>query len=203
MSKIKGIIPKQNFEFIKEQIAIIIADEIDNQFVLTSNPDFKVVGYLDRNTPFSHAELPATSVTFDDSNWTNEHLGSATGMYLFSIDSIYKAKTTDAERGDRLAKMKSDRLAGMIAYILRDPIYKTLGFPPGFIGNVSVNRIVGGMPAKEPDAENVSISRVFILVKAQESNELLEPTVLEEFLTEVRIENTDKGYRYLGVNYPI
>lgn len=62
MAQINTIIPVQNFELIRDRIALILATEINNQFVLSGNEDINCYVWLERSTPFDKIENPIINV---------------------------------------------------------------------------------------------------------------------------------------------
>ena len=62
MAQIYNIIPVQNFELIRDRIALILATEVNNQFVLSGNEDINCDVWLERSTPFDKIENPTINV---------------------------------------------------------------------------------------------------------------------------------------------
>ncbi len=203
MSKINNVIPKQNYEFVGMRIADILTDEIDNQFKLTYDTDLDLDEiFLERMVPIDVAEMSSINVFLSTGTYDNKHQASVRGEYTFIIECTAKASTTGDLRGDTSASLKAQRLAGLVRAILENPIYRTLGFAPPFIQRTLVGEIKMGVPKGNPDSNNVSIAMLQFTVVVAETTSLLEPSVLAEFLTTVKLDETEQGYQYKGENYP-
>ena len=200
MAKINTIIPTQNYELIRDRIAIILADEFQNQLFLTYDVDVDPVIFVERSNPFDKEELPAVNVSMAVGNFANKNLGSSDGTYQFNIDFYTRSKSNAATGGDIISTKKLHRMIGMARYILEDPIYKTLGFNPGFIMHTICTEIIIKQLDKD-DATNTAMGRLIFTVKANESNRLLSPSIALGFDTKVTIEISNEGYYYVTNNY--
>ena len=199
MAKINNIIPPQNYEFVRDQVADILNDEIGNQVLLTGDYDQDAEVYVERNTPFNESELPAVNVSLDSGTWDNKHQGSVAGLYIINIDSVFNANTTRTEAGDTTASLEAQRMAGKVRAILEDPIYKTLGFVPPFISRTYCRELKIGSP-NVPDMKNTIVARVALYVQVCETTPLKVPNLIESYVTTVRLGNSGRGYTYEGVN---
>ena len=63
MPKITQAIPPQAFEIIRNRIGLILAEEIDNQSILTYDPDLDLTVWVERTVPFDKTELPSVNVS--------------------------------------------------------------------------------------------------------------------------------------------
>lgn len=203
MAQIKGIIPAQYFEVIRDRIAEILADELDGQVLLTYDTDLEVKGvYVERSVPFDNTEMPAINVSFSGGDYNNQTVRDADGSYSFFIDVFTQAKTTDDDRGDKLAMFKLHKLLGVCRAIIQNPIYKTLGFEPPFIMSRQISSIVIAAP-KEGEALKVVMGRLILAIVAPEDTQLLTAELIAGFDTQVKLALTDKGYIYSGDNIPV
>lgn len=202
MAVITNRINPQGDEIIRDRIGEILKDELDNQY-LQYNSDAAVEGvWIERVVPFDITELNAVNVTTPKGDYENWHQGSMDGVYMFNIDVHTMAPSTDTDGGDMRSHFALKRLLGICRYILSDPKYKTLGFAPGFIEWV---RIMGyDIKANYRDRDglwatalNSAMGRLSISVKANETNTLIVPPLLEEHITQLRLALTNKGYKYL------
>jgi hypothetical protein len=205
MSRINHIITPQAFEFIRDRVAEILKDELDNQFLMSYDADLDVAVEVERSTQFDESELPALNVMIENGAWGQKHMGSSVGTYLINIDAVTSSPATPTQPGDSSSAMKGQKLAGKIRCILEDPQYKTLGFSvlaPGkpFIVRVFCSAMQFGTN-HGPDANNQSTSRVVLTVEAVETADLLIPKLIAGYDTVVKMGNTSTGYAYTGENY--
>ena len=202
MGQIKKIIPAQFFEVIRNRIAEILVDELDQQVLLTYDTDLEAKVYLERFVPFDNSELPAINVSFSAGDYNNQTARDVDGTYSYFIDVFTQAKTTDDDRGDKLAIFKLHKLLGVCRAIIQNPIYKTLGFEPPFIMSRQISRIFIAEP-KEGDTLSVVMGRLILTIVAPEDTQLLTAKLIKGFDTQVKLFLTDKGYIYSGDNIPV
>lgn len=200
MSNITTIIPRQQFEFIRDRIFEILVDEINGQYILTSDSEFNILSFIERNTPIDKTECPAMVVSYAKSDFSNKHQGSTDNAIVFNIDFFTNSKSNIADGGDKLSALKLHKLLGVARYILEDPIYKTLGFTAPYIMKSYVSEINIAAGNKE-DATNTSMGRLTFNVVCNETNVLKTPELIEGFNTQVKIDNSGKGYFYEGQTY--
>ena len=102
--------------------------------------------------------------------------------------------------GDQASMFKVQKILGVCRAILSDPRYKTLGFEPPFVMNRHVENIESPKP-KNSDLKSVVMARLPILVRLPENVELLTASLIEGYDTQVKLAETDKGYKFVGDNY--
>jgi hypothetical protein len=197
VSKITIPIPEQNYELIGHRIAEILTDELDMQAILNYEPNLEVSVWRERTKAFASTELPAININFPIGNYGNDHQGSSDGTYTFFVDCHTQSKDDENETGDIRANKKVQRLMGVCRYILKDPIYKTLGFAPGFVQRVSVQSITIAQP-DQGDEMNGAMARLVFIVQANERNTLLNPPLIAGYETTVKMNESDEGYFYEG-----
>ncbi len=195
MANITGIISTQAFELIRDRIGAILADEIAGQYVLTADDDINADVYLERSNPFDKEDTPAVNVSFSGGNYSNEHQGDSVGVYTYDVDVYTKASSSDSVGGDVASMLKVHKLAGICRAIIRDQYYKTLAFTPPFIRRVTV-KDVNIAQMDSGDAANIAQSRLTIEVTVNETTELLDTVLIGEFVTQVKLNETDKGFIY-------
>lgn len=205
MSRIGHIITPQAFEFIRDRVANILQDELDNQFLLSYDPSLDIGVEIERNTPFDESDLPAINVSVDAGTWANKHQGCTTGTYQINIDTVTSGSASPGKSGDSVSAIKGHRIAGLVRCILEDPQYKTLGYstvPPNkpFVVRVYCSDIKFGNSGAA-DANNQVTSRVVLTVEAIETADLIIPNLIEGYDTVVKMDNTSQGYFYQGENY--
>ncbi len=197
MAKILNIIPPQNYELIRDRIALVLADEIDNQVVLSYDPYIDVTVYCERTKTFDKTEMPAVNVSLANGSYGNKHQGSIDGTYIFNIDVYVNSKSTLAQDGDVRSAFNLQKLLGIVRYVLEDPLYKTLGFAPGFIMTSKVNDFNFAVP-ENMDSMNHMMARLTYSVTANEKNTLITPNVIDSYITTLKILESEQGYLYAG-----
>lgn len=202
MALITQIINTQAFEFIRDRIGEILFDELNNQFLLSGDYDLDVDVTIESNFPQTNkTALPVVNVSLANGKYDNKDSGgNVSGSYQFNVDIFANSETPAAGQGDRLAALKMHKLMGMCRAILEDPIYKTLGFTPPFISRVFISDVNISEPNKE-DALHTIIGRLIFNVQANEKIKLIPPTLISGYETGVRINNTNRGFQFIGVNY--
>lgn len=199
MSLITGVIPAQGFELIRDRIGAILFDEIQNQGVVGGDVFLTSVKvFSERSNSFDKTELPAINVCVAGGNYGNKQQGNSDGTYTYNVDVFCNAKTSDGEAGDEKAAVRMERLLGICRYILEDPLYKTLGFAPPFIGNthcVEINIAAAG----KDDADTTRMGRLTFSVRCAETNSLIVPVLIGSYVTHV-ILSEGQGYVWEGVS---
>jgi hypothetical protein len=213
---IPGIIPQQNFEKIRDRIGLIIFQELENQFDLSGDqnlqrPQFNsseypesLLVYIDRVVPIDEAEMPVINVSYSGATYENNTPLYSDGANTYFIDVYAKAQANEDDNetdADRLAAIKLSSILGKIAFILRHSNYKTLGFEPGFIGNIKVASITifgSFRNESQQDLNRGLIGRIVFEVRATENTVPIEPRNANGFFTTVKLSLTDKGYVYIG-----
>jgi hypothetical protein len=194
-SKINVLIGRQNYELIRNRIGEILIEELDNQFTVLGNTFAKAIVTVEGNNVVDSTEMSKVLVSLQKGNFNNEHYGESTGLFIFNIDCFCKSKSSDIVDGSSNAAFKAQALAGIIRYIIRDPWYNTLGFTPGFIGNVTVSEIQIG-ESDPKDLLNTVGARVQVQVKCIESNSMPTPTLMNNYQTSVVLGTSAQGYLY-------
>jgi len=193
MAKIDEIIPPQAFENIRDRIAEILIDELNNQFVLTYNPEIDATVFVEKFINFDETDLPAINVSLGRGNTDNKNAMASDGSYRYFIDVYTRAKTSPSGPGDTLATKKAHKIMGLVRYILEHPEYVTLGFARPSI----LNTLLESMSFQDPtekDGNNIVMGRSVFMVKATESENLIVPNLIEGFETSVKIDESSVGY---------
>ena len=198
MSLINIPIQPQAYEIIRDQIAIILATEIDNQGVLTYDP--KLLGmkvFVEAINPEDKVELPLINISFVKGVFGDLKVqdGTTKGIYTFFIDVYSNAKQTDNERGDKTSALLLQNILGKCRVIIDHPVYRTLAFATGFIFRVNSKEINIRDDGKN-DALNSRMGRLAVEVQAQELTSLPDGILLAGSDTTVKINETDDGYFY-------
>lgn len=196
MSKINHVIQPRAFEYIRDRIGTILADELNNQFVTFGVQEAKATITVEGDKVVDSTEMSTVLVALSKVPFDNAHAGEARGRHSFNVDCFCRAKTTDANDGAVLASFKAQRLIGLCYAILKDAAYDTLGYTPGFIQNITINNIGIGDPS-DKDAMCTVMARMTIDVTANETTQLFTPTLITGYLTTILVGgSTVAGYQY-------
>ena len=188
-------IPTQRFELIRDQIALILGEELANQADLQSNDLFDATIFVERISPPDQTEMPCINIFFVRASYTDQNpILSKSDPATFYIDVYANANDTQETRGDQLAALKLHKLIGAIRYILEHPHYIRLGFTEKFIHHTQVTSIDIAEPKGEPDAVNTVFGRLTFDVTFNEVMAELTGTSGQVFNTTVKIDTSEKGY---------
>lgn len=184
---IEEVIDSGNFEIVRNQIAIILAEEIFNQLELTNN-DMQLGIFLERTIPIDNSEECVINVSVANVDYQDHTLVSMQGSYNFFID-VY-ANQIDSP-------YKLQKLLNYVRYILSNQRYRTLDFAPGFIGGTYVNSFEINEKMLAQDSDFVSISRLIFNVRITEceTHNLGVDLYLNE--TNYKICNSELGYKVI------
>lgn len=202
-AKIENIIPRQKYEFVRDRIALIVAEELANQADLGAvEANLKAV-YIDRMVPPNLAEMPMANVSFKRINYENQTPIQADGSNTYYVDIFTSAKFKDDERGDTKSSNDAARVGGMVRAIIENPIYRTLDFAPPYLSRVTVDSIeMAELNADSKDANSTIVCRVTITVQMPEKTQLLEGINANGVEAVVKLSTTDKGYKYVDLKTP-
>jgi len=198
MAQINTVIPQQNFELIRDRIAVILATEVANQFVLSSNSEIDCDVWLERTNPFDKIENPVINVSLASDTFDLKNAGTdVRSTAVFNIDCFTSSKTNSGENGDQKAMFKLHRIVGMCRAILEDQAFVTLNFTPPFISRTSVDSINIANPDRL-DATNQTMGRLAFTVVFHEGTPLITPPQIAQWYTTVKLDETEQGYVYWG-----
>jgi hypothetical protein len=198
MSLITLPIQPQAFEIIRDQLAIILASEINNQGVIL--PDSSLLNmkvFVEAIAPEDKEDLALINVAYVKGSYGDQkdQTGATKGVYIYNIDIYTNAKQTASSRADKTSALLLQKLLGLCRVIIDHPLYKILNFSPGFIHRVNCKEINIRDEAKN-DALNSRMGRLTIEVQAQESISLPSGVLLTMSNTTVNINQTSDGYYY-------
>ena len=192
-------IPKQNFEACGEQIGAVLTLELDNQKVIQGLTDTIKV-YHERGVPYDKAEGVMINVQLDNIKLDNHTEANVHAGTNYVID-VYGGGVSDSgSSGDQNASRKVQKYIGMILYILESTRYNTLGLPAGYIGGTYVDNVQMYEVEGNQDARNVKMGRIVFRVRLFEKQDLWAATLLAGGDTGVKLDLTDKGYKYELIN---
>lgn len=193
-------IPQQNFEIVRDRIALILADEISNQSaILPATPDLNPTVWTERFVPFSHVEFPAVNVIFSSGNFVDQYTTHDLAVHKYYIDVYAKSPTIGSDGGDKLASIKLHRMLGICRAILENPQYRTLAFAPPSLQHTKVVDISIEQPQNNQDAESVVMGRLTFDVHVPEKMQLLTANNISGWETSVELNESLKGYEFSNV----
>lgn len=198
MPKISSVIGPQNYELIRNRIAEILIDEIEGQKFLGNDIGLKVL-YIENHLPVNHTNLPCIVISTSKGTYKNKSQKSIDGNYDFFIDIIQKSKSTDDDNADKLSAVYVQKVIGIIRTILESPMYNTLGFEKPF----SCRSIVSGIEfgtMKDVDEKNVQLGRLTYNIDVPETMKFIQPVLIYEFVTSVKLDDSNSGYVFSGQN---
>ena len=171
MALIQDPILPQNFEIYRDQIALILADELSNQFVL--QPTLEILNatiQVERFIPVDVSEMPLISVRFFNAETERDHQTAAQVKNTYVVDVFTKATFSEDEsvRGDSQSFKDTSRLLGVIQRILKAPEYLTLGLTNGGVRRTNIE---GWTPLdfqRNEDRESVASGRLVFEVYGTE-----------------------------------
>jgi hypothetical protein len=190
-------IPTQRFEIIRDQVALIIFDELQNQLVRRPlETEFGAGVWVERGITFDRAELPAVKVYFAKSNYDQDGRVSSQGACQINIEVTAKGRSSLTTEADEVAAKVCQKLLGAIRYILKHPTYNRLAFTGRpYIKGITVTDIRMAEPTEQGDGFRSVAGQLILGVRYEEDNgDLTSETQLGSF-TSIKISDTDKGYK--------
>lgn len=179
-----------NFEIVRNQIGIILAEEIYNQLDISGN-DMHLGIFLERTIPIDNSEEAVINISVANVDYQDHNLVSMQGSYNFFID-VYAVQID--------SPYKVQTLLNYIRYILSNQRYRTLDFAPGFIGGTYVNSFEIETKLLSQDSDFTRTSRLMFNVRIMESENM---NVGENFYlneTNYKICESELGYKVILKN---
>lgn len=198
--RITSIIPKQNFELVREQVGAILFIELENQKSLQGF-SYPINVYSEYSGGMGIEDEVNINVSLSSSNFGGKTQKDSQGNTVFNIDIFSNAKETQNKTGSELSAIKIQKFLGMIRFILSHTDYKTLGFELGFLGGTYFESYeFTDQNYFVQDAANVKMCRITFAVRIQENQTMSPTNVLEGNETNVKLDLTEKGYKYKFIN---
>lgn len=196
MAKINYQIGSRAFELIRNQIAVILKTELDNQILMDYLVDLDADIYVGRTRPFALADMPAINVDFASNNYSNKDFQSVDNNCTFFIDVYMGYESEENETfdyGDQLASINCQKLLGICQAILDNQEYSTLDFAPPFICTTKCDSIQIA-DAKDGDNSNTRMGRLTFSVRVAENNTLGNGNIVSLSTSQYTIGESEKGY---------
>jgi hypothetical protein len=203
--KLNYTIAASNFESVRDKIATILKEEMDNQALRRGtpqaaplpnipNPDYTASFYTERYTPIGKEEGNVITVDIDNTQLDNQTPVSQSLECSFNIDIYTAAKQTTSNYGYYNSAVKLHRLAGLVRHILQSPYYDRLGLVNGIIERRSVSRIQFAKVNDEQDSAFMRMARIVFVVRINENSNQITPITADGYDTIINIEETEKGF---------
>lgn len=203
--KLNYTIPASNFESVRDRIATILKEEMDNQALLRGTPqtpplpnipntDYTANFYTERFTPIGKEEGNVITVDLDGGSLDNQTPITQSFECRFNIDIFTGAKHTLTGEGYYNSAVKLHRLAGLVRHILQSPYYDRLLFSDGIIERRSVSQIQFAKVNDEQDATHTRMARIILTVRMIESSNQITPITAAGYDTIINIAETELGY---------
>ena len=194
---IKELIPSQNFEIVRDSIGFLLSQEINSQKQKQNSRFTEDVNvFLERTTPIDNSEEVVINVNLASSDFNNKTQKDSQGKTFFNIDIYSKGAASSIESGSLNSSLKLHKYIGLVRYILQHTEYKTLGLPSGFIGGTNFENFTIMEYSNKEDSDFFKMAVISFSVRIQESQSMSETIDLNEIFTNVKIEETEKGYIY-------
>lgn len=207
-AKLDFIIPKSNFELVRDRIALILKEELDNQALLQGtisteippdptipNPDLVTNIFIERFTPPDKSEGNVLIVKIADGRFDNQAPISQVGSMNYFIDIYTNGEESQSEDGYFDSSSRLQRLAGLVRSIIQNPVYDRLSFANGIIQKRSVSNIQFADVSDEKDAVFTRMARVTLSIDVYESQTGISAIDAEGYDTQIKIALTNKGYK--------
>lgn len=189
-------VPKQGFEGVTIRIAEILKANIEHQ-KLSQGLENNVDVYYERSVPYDKSEDIVVNVWCGNVNLDQHNQFEAQNNILFNIDTTIQGPENDSFDGDQVNSSLLKKITGWIRYILSNPLYVTLLYENGRVGGRYVQSIEFLDRTNNQEANGILMSRISYLVRYYEIDKEGEHPSYESLFTDIRIENTDKGYQLI------
>jgi hypothetical protein len=195
----------QNFEIVANRIGSILLEEIENQKKIQGFDDTVEV-FNERIEPFSKEQDVQITIAFREAQYGGQTVRDSQGEYFYFIDIFASGYGFDDVSPSIVAKNKLFRYVGLARYILTSGKYLTLGFPPGFIGGKYIEKITLDTDYSNfgnhsnYDGSYIRFARIIYKVRVQENQALWEGVALQGNTTNVTLDNTNKGTKFIFNN---
>lgn len=197
MALITSEILPQQFEVIRDRIADILIAEIQAQLDLNSTLSELVDGHveigIERSIPINYSETTIINVSYGSGEYGNQDTKQSEGSHIYFIDVFATGCETTGIRGDVSSARKTQRILGICRAILESSHYMTLGFTAPsisrrYVGRIDISEI------QNNDSVAASMGRMTFYVRVPEGNIINETRIMNGYITQIKIAETDKGF---------
>jgi len=194
----ESILP-QGFEQVGTRIGEILFDELTSQKTKLNFPE-DVIVYKERITPGSVEEEVYYNILYSSSDNTLQSQKDSNCRTLYFIDVYTSGKEKNGVTGSQISSDRLLKFLGLARGIFAFTGYNTLLFEDGLIGGVMIENIQTQDPSFMEDSNFSRFGRITLAVKILESQSMWQGTALATMQTTVRLEQTNKGYKYISDN---
>ncbi len=198
MPLITAEISNQAFELIRDRIAEILLNELEAQVTNNYAPELETEVYIERRIPFDKTELDfsAVNVTFGGGELSSENIKDGSLSYRYYVDIFVNAKHTSTNSADKRSALRGQRMLGACRSILKNPVYRTLGFVAGdLVNGVSVRQIITNLEHSQ-DSANSYMARLVINIQAVEKTSYIGVRNIAGYTATLKLGDSDYGYKY-------
>lgn len=188
-------IAQQNFELVRDRVAIVLKEELDNQATRQSNTDLTGNVFIERFNLPSEDEGTVITVNVDACQYDNQTAVSQSNEIRLNIDVYCDSYQNASTEGYERSGKKAGRLAGLIRAILQNPVYDRLRFANGIVERRSVSSIRFARVSDEQDARFTRMARIDLMVRVNETVTGISPIDAGGYDTQIKIALTEKGYK--------
>lgn len=196
---ITGTIPTQGFELVRDRIGAILLLELTYQQTIQSLTEELNI-FSERSVPADSSDELYINVLLGGAEYGQMTQKDAQGRTLFFIDIYTSAEETDMALGSFISAQRLQKYAGMCMYIFRSPYYKTMAGMAPKIGGTYVESLSLLDPHQKEDTDFTRFGRIQLAVRIQEDTEVWPGVPLEINNTTVKLDSTEKGYKFVFNN---
>jgi len=191
----KAISPK-NLDIIRAKIGAILVDELPNIATLNADTDLdNIQVQLERFTPLNENEyLPRVIVRFTGGNLIAKDAVSQRWSYNYAIMCY---ASVNEEDGDRKASLLVTKILGIINEILNSSYYLHLDLPKPMIFRTEPQQIEIMDSQDNQESMNISVGGLNFMVETLETQNEIDPTVLEQHKANMDLFNSNKGFEFI------
>ena len=198
-SKITSSIPESSFEKVRNRVAEILSNELPGQEYLLG-VEMPTKAWVERLIPFDErTEFPAINVSVERLNFDGQDVRQSNNTITVNIDCYCNSTSNQNEYADKDAMFKLHTLVRVVRGVLEHNIYRTLDFLPPFIFSRKIQNVIFAK-SNEQDANTGVFCRIVLEVKVAEQNGTNPPILLDKSETEVKINESEKGYYFEAVS---
>jgi len=206
-AQILGAIPKSGFEIAIDQIGAILLVEIANQKTIQGSALPEALNiWKERLIPYDSADQVLINVHLASAEYGTMTQQDAMGRTLFNIDVDVSGTDVSAKPGVPAvpggldAMNRLHKYLAIIGYIFRTPYYRMLGYPAGTFGGTYVEQLLIQEPVLKEDTDYTAFGRIVLAVRIHEGTEVPQGVPLQINNTQVFLDLTEKGFKFVFNN---
>ena len=194
------VIQPQNFENIRDAIGRLLTVEFANQGMLVGGTDYNLTVWSERTNPIDKSELPLINIIYVESINQEENT-SFTSVFdnKYFVEIYTNGESDSNDTGDYKSAILNTKLMGMIRSILMNNENRNLDFTDHFIQSRKIQSMTRTQPRIQNDSLNTISGTLEVHYIAEETTELKEGFVEALLTTVVKIDNTEKGYKFIKI----